>query len=333
MVGSAARIVGLGRYLPRRIVTTAEVAARLGVDAERLASATGVRERRYADRRGEETASAMGAEAAREALARAEIRAESLDLIINASGTVEQSIPDGGALIQRALGLGKSGIASLSVHATCLSFVAALDLVASAIARGRHRRVLVVSSDIASAGIDWRDPESAGLFGDAAAAAVVVPSDDASSSILAARFATFGDDAALAAIEGGGTRVHPNDAPIDPSSNLFHMEGPRLLRRVLGRGRPFLDALARELPAGVTLSDALVIPHQASEAGLAMLPAFGLDATRVVRTLDHLGNCVAASIPATLYEAVETGRLRRGELALLCGTGAGLSLGAILLRL
>ncbi|MFO0708477.1 MAG: 3-oxoacyl-[acyl-carrier-protein] synthase III C-terminal domain-containing protein [Sandaracinus sp.] len=343
MVGSAARIVGLGRYLPSRVVHTDEVARRLGVDAAALASATGVHERRYADRSGHETASAMGASAAREALEKADIRPESLDLVVNASGTVEQSIPDGGALIQRALGLGKSGIASLTVHATCLSFVAALDLVSSAIAAGRYRRVLVVSSDIASAGIDWSDPESAGLFGDGAAAAVLVRAEPlgaeghtrdvaTGSRFLAARFSTFGDDASLASIEGGGTRAHPNDAALRPSQNLFHMEGPRLLRRVLGRGRPFLEALSRELPDGVRLADALVIPHQASEAGLAMLPAFGLDASRVVRTLERLGNCVAASIPLTLYEAVESGRLRRGDLALLCGTGAGLSLGAIVLR-
>lgn len=332
MSGSAVRIAGVGRYLPRRSVSTRDVAARLGVDADELARATGVIERRYADRSADETASAMGAHAAREALEKAEIRADTLDLIVNASGTVEQSIPDGGALIQRALGLGKSGIASLSVHATCLSFVAALDLVSQSIASGRYRRALIVSSDIGSAGIDWSDRESAALFGDCAAAAVIVPAETTSSSILAARFGTFGDDADLTTIEGGGTRAHPNDEHTRPAQNLFRMEGPKLLRRVLGRGRPFLEALARDLPDGVSPRDAVVIPHQASHAGLAMLPLFGVEESRVVRTLDRLGNCVAASIPATLYEAIESGRLRRGDLALLCGTGAGLSLGAIALR-
>lgn len=332
MIESAVRVVGLGRHLPRRVVRTDEVAARLGVDADRLAAATGVRERRYADRRGDESASAMGAAAAREALAKAELEASEIDLIVNASGTVEQSIPDGGALLQRALGLGKSGVAAMSVHATCLSFLAALDLVSHVIASGRHRRVLVVSSDVGSAGIDWTDPESAGLFGDAAAAAVLVHDPSGASSILGARFATYGDDADLAAVAGGGTRAHPNDEDVTPTQNLFRMDGPRLLRRVLGRGRGFLSSFASALPPGVSLGEMIVIPHQASHAGLAMLPALGLDASRVVTTLDRLGNCVAASIPSTLYEAVETGRLRRGDHALLCGTGAGLSLGALALR-
>ncbi|MGE0791707.1 MAG: 3-oxoacyl-[acyl-carrier-protein] synthase III C-terminal domain-containing protein [Sandaracinaceae bacterium] len=312
-------------------MSTAEVAERLGVDAAALARATGVHERRFADRTGDETASAMGAAAAREALAQAELDASSLDVIVNASGTVEQSIPDGGALLQRALGLGKTGIAAMSVHATCLSFVAALDLVSCAIAAGRYRRALIVSSDVASVGIDWTDPESAGLFGDAAAAAVVVR-DEGASGVLGSRFATYGDDAGLAVIEGGGTRWHPNDEAVVARQNLFRMDGRRLLRRVLGRGRGFLDAFAATLPSDVALTDALVIPHQASEAGLAMLPAFGLDDAKVVRTLDRLGNCVAASIPATLYEAVERGRLARGDVVLLCGTGAGLSLGALALR-
>jgi 3-oxoacyl-[acyl-carrier-protein] synthase-3 len=314
------------------VVPTSEVAARLGVDADALERATGVSERRFADRSGSETASAMGALAARSALSDAGMSLADVDLIVNASGTVEQTIPDGGALLQRALGLGRSGVPALSVHATCLSFLAALDTVANAVALGRARCALIVSSDIGSAGIDWEDAESAGLFGDAAAAVVIVPSEETSSAVLASRFATFGEDASLAEVRGGGTRQHPNDPSVTRKENLFHMEGPRLLRRVLGRGRPFLEALQKEIGDEIDMSESIVIPHQASIAGLHMLRAFGIEDARVVTTLGHFGNCVAASIPLTLVHAVESGRLRRGELALLCGTGAGLSLGAIAFR-
>lgn len=274
----------------------------------------------------------MGAHAVRAALANASIPLSEVDLIVNASGTVEQTIPDGGALLQRALGLGRSGVAAMSVHATCLSFLVALDSAANAVALGRAQCVLVVSSDIGSAGIDWEDPESAALFGDGAAAVVLTPSGHTTSSVLAARFATYGEDAPLAEVRGGGTKLHPNDAAATARANLFHMEGPRLLRRVLGRGRPFLDSLMVEMGPDIDMTDSVVIPHQASIAGLHMLRAFGIEDARVVTTLERLGNCVAASIPLTLVEAVETGRLRRGDLALLCGTGAGLSLGAVALR-
>ena len=325
------RIAGLGRYLPERVVLTEEIAARLGVDAESLVERTGVRERRVADRRGRETASRMGALAAREALEAAGIEPSSLDLIVNASGTVEQAIPDGGALIQRELGLGGSGIASMSVQATCLSFLAALQLAAPAIAIGRYRRVLVVSSDITAPGIDSDDVESAALFGDGAAAAVLASPEDETTGIVASRFATYGRDAHLAQIEGGGSRAYPDDEGVGRAEQVFKMRGPELLKRVLGRARPFLNTLLKDVDDSMK-KNVLVVPHQASAAGLRLLEALGFDDARVVTTLDSLGNCVAASIPLTLYHAVATGRLVRGDPVLLLGTGAGLSMGGVLLR-
>jgi len=273
----------------------------------------------------------MGAAAAKDALEAAEIAAADIDLIINASGTVEQTLPDGGALVQRALGLGRSGIPSFSVNATCLSFLAALQFAGPAIAGGSYRRVLVVSSDVASAGIDWTDPESAGLFGDAAAAAVLVPAEEMASAILTSHFATFGRDAELAQIRGGGTRWHPNDDDAEPAHNLFQMRGPQLLKRVLGRSRGFLDALLEHAPEGAREA-ALIVPHQASLPGLKLLSALGFEEERTVTTLETCGNCVAASIPLTLHHAVTEGRLERGALALLLGTGAGISMGGALLR-
>jgi 3-oxoacyl-[acyl-carrier-protein] synthase-3 len=273
----------------------------------------------------------MGAFAARDALAMAGVSLESIDLIVNASGTVEQSIPDGGALLQRALGLGKSGIPAMSVHATCMSFLAALEMLGPVITAGRYRRVLVVSSDIGSAGLDPSDPESSILFGDGAAAAVLVPSDDTSSAIITSHFETYGIDAELACVEGGGTRNHPSDEDVRPEQNLFHMRGPELLRHVLGRARPFLRRLFDGLESDV-MSNAIVVPHQPSIAGIRMLHSLGFGEERVVTTLETLGNCVAASIPLTLYEAISSGRIKRGEPLIFIGTGAGVSIGGAVLR-
>ncbi len=273
----------------------------------------------------------MGAFAARDALAMAGIPLESIDLIVNASGTVEQSIPDGGALLQRALGLGKSGVPAMSVHATCMSFLAALEMVGPMIVAGRYRRVLVVSSDIGSAGLDPSDPESAILFGDGAAAAILVPSEESSSAILSSHFETYGIDSGLACVEGGGTRNHPNDEDVSPRQNLFHMRGPELLRHVLARARPFLRRLFEGLDPEV-LSNSLLVPHQPSIAGIRMLHSLGFEEERVVTTLETLGNCVAASIPMTLYEAISSGRAQRGGTLICVGTGAGVSLGGTVLR-
>jgi 3-oxoacyl-[acyl-carrier-protein] synthase III len=328
MVCLPLKIAGLGRYLPERVVTSHEVEGLCGLPVGWIERRSGVRERRWVT---DETSSGMGAAAAREAVAEAGLALSDLDLIINASGTPEQAIPDGGPLIQRALGLGASGTPCLSVHATCLSFLAALDLSANLLATGRYATILIVSSEIGSVGINVREPESASLMGDAAAAVVVTrtPLGEAA-GLQAARLETYGDGADLTAIRGGGTRVHPNHPATRPEDNLFHMDGPQVLRLALRYSGGFLEKLRPGLSHGLG-SVRLVVPHQPSKMGLKAMEMFGWPPGQIVRTLDHLGNCVAASIPCTLYEAVRGGRLQRGDEVLLVGTGAGLSIGGVIL--
>jgi len=322
------KIIGLGRYLPERVVPSREVEVLCGLPAGWIERRSGVRERRWA---GGETSSFMGAQAAREAVAEAGLALTDIDLILNASGTPEQAIPDGGPLIQRQLGLGQSGIAALSVHATCLSFLAAIDLSANLLATGRYHRILIVTSEIGSVGINFKEPESASLIGDAAAAVVVVrtPQGEAS-AVHAARFETYGDGADHTAIRGGGSRRPPNHPDTRPEDNLFHMNGPEVLRLALAHSAQFLEKLRPGLSHGLGAIK-LVVPHQPSKVGLRAMQMFGWPAAQTVMTLDRLGNCVAASLPSTLYEAVRGGRIQRGEELLLVGTGAGLSIGGVIL--
>ncbi len=322
------KLIGLGRYLPERVVPSREVEALCGLPAGWIERRSGVRERRWATT---ETSSYMGAQAAREAVAEAGLALTDIDLILNASGTPEQAIPDGGPLIQRQLGLGGSGIAALSVHATCLSFLAAIDLSSNLLATGRYKNILIVTAEIGSVGINFKEPESASLIGDAAAAVVVTrtPAGEAS-AVQAARFETYGEGADHTAIRGAGSRRPPNHPDTRPEDNLFHMNGPEVLRMALTRSAPFLEQLRPGLSKGLG-SIKLVVPHQPSKVGLRAMQMFGWPAAQTVMTLDRLGNCVAASLPATLYEAVRGGRIQRGEELLLVGTGAGLSLGGVIL--
>jgi 3-oxoacyl-[acyl-carrier-protein] synthase-3 len=318
------KIAGLGRYLPTRVVTNVELEARCALPSGWIEQKTGVRERRWASG---ESNSFMGAQAAREALAAASLAPGELDLIINASGSQEQAIPDGAPLIQRELGLADSGIGCLSVHATCLSFVVALDLAASLLGTGRARRVLLVSADIGSVGLNLREPESACLIGDAAAAVVLTTAaPEEPSRLLSARLETYSAGADLTCIRGGGSRRHPNHPETRPEDNLFHMDGPsvyRMAHRLLG---PFLERLRPGLSQGLG-NIALVVPHQASLFAVRSLRRFQFPDERVIVNLDRLGNCIATSIPSALYDAHAQGRLRRGDEVLLLGTGAGLSLG------
>ncbi|MBI5966014.1 MAG: ketoacyl-ACP synthase III [Chloroflexi bacterium] len=322
------KIIGLGRYLPKRIVPNSEVEAMCGLSAGWVERRNGVRERRWVT---DETSSFMSAEAAREALDEAKLNPNQLDLIINASGTGEQAIPDTGALIQRQLGLGKSGIPAMTVHTTCLSFVAAMDVASNFINSGRYKNILIASSDVASCGINLKEPESATLVGDASAAVVVSkPEYGGPSMIHHAHFKTYGDGAYLTAIMGGGSARHPRFANHNPEDDLFHMDGPAVLRMVREVGHEFLEELYPGLSKSIMDID-VVVPHQASKVGLMMLERFGWPKSKIMSTLETLGNCVAASIPATLYQAVIDGNIQRGQKVLLVGTGAGLSIGGMVL--
>lgn len=322
------KIIGLGRYLPKRIVPSSELEAMCGVPAGWVERRNGVRERRWVT---DETSSFMSAEAAREALEEAKLKPNQLDLIINASGTGEQAIPDTGVLIQRQLGLGNSGIPAMTVHTTCLSFVAGMDVASNFIHSGRYKNILICSADVASCGINPKEPESASLVGDAAAAVVVTRANDGDASkIHHSHFKSFGDGAYLTTIMGGGSRFHPRFAGHNPEDDLFHMDGPAVLRMVRGIAHDFLDELYPGLSKGMLDIDAIV-PHQASKVGLMMLERFGWKEDKIIRTIETLGNCVAASIPVTLYQGVRDGRIQRGDKVLLVGTGAGLSIGGMVL--
>lgn len=322
------RIAGVGRYLPSRVVSNEELEARCGLPAGWIERRNGVRERRWVDG---ERASFMAAQAALEALDEAGMKPGGLDLIINASATGEQALPDTGSLIQRELGLGSSGIPAMTVQAACLSFITALEAAAHYLHSGRYARILVVSSDIASCGLDFTEPESATLMGDAAAAVVAVrPRQGEPGRICNAGFRTWGDGAGLTAIMGGGSARHPRRPGHDPSDDLFHMDGPAVLRMVRRYDAAFLEELRPGLSTGLCGID-LVVPHQASRVGLQILRRFGWPEGAIVETLGELGNCVAASIPCTLYQAVRDGRAQRGDRLLLVGTGAGLSIGGLVL--
>ncbi|WP_162823686.1 3-oxoacyl-[acyl-carrier-protein] synthase III C-terminal domain-containing protein [Lysobacter sp. TY2-98] len=322
------RIAGTGRYLPRRVVDSAEIEARVGLPAGWARTYNGVASRHWAQP--DETASWMGAQAALQACAAAGITPESVDLILGASGSVERAIPDGGPLLQHALGLGRSGIPSFSVHATCLSFIAAFELAAERIHSGRIRRALIVSSEIASVALDFTAPEACTLFGDGAAACVLERSDDDDTGrVHRIEWITHGADHELTTVRGCGTFRHPNAPDADPLDALFRMQGRATLRRASRLAPELLDRLALHHAARRALR--WVAPHQTSRAGMDVVAAMEFGDDAVIDILAQTGNCIAASIPMALAHGIAEGRIQRGERGLLIGTGAGLSAAGIVM--
>lgn len=324
------KILGTGKYLPARRIYSDEMDRRLGTPDGWTLRKTDVRVRHFADG---ETASAMGAAAAEEALKDAGLKLSDIDCLVCTSGTAEQPIPSTGSLIQKAMGGEDSGIPSFDVNSTCLSFLTGFDLLSYLVEAGRYERVLLVSTEIASVGLNWNHKESGALFGDGAAAVVIGRSaEEEDSRIICSRMETYSKGARYSEIRGGGTRIHPREhGPGREEDFLFHMDGKAIFKMAAKLLPSFVDKLLR--PAGLSMADIQhVIPHQGSAMAMRLITSrLGISQEQLVYITPNHGNTIAASIPMGLHEAAVQGRMKRGDRVLLLGTSAGLSLGGMVL--
>lgn len=325
-------LAGLGAYAPRETRSSQALDAVFAQPPGWTEARFGIVSRGVAAP--DETTSMMGAEAARRALAMAGWEPGDLDVLIGACGVMEQPIPGTSVLIQEALGLGQSGIWAFDVNQTCLSFVAALDVAAMGFATGRFRRALIVSSDIASCGLDWDTPASTAIFGDGAAAVCVEAGDDPDGpGLLARSFETYGAGKDLASIRSGGTRVRLDDGLAAFSDGARFRMDPFGIFKAASKTLPALiDRVLGE--AGLTRESVdVIVGHQASRPAIEHAGRLmGGDPDRVIDIFGTRGNQIAASLPTVLVEAHATGRLGPGKTVLLLGTAAGISLAAMVLR-
>jgi 3-oxoacyl-[acyl-carrier-protein] synthase-3 len=329
------KIKGSGRYLPRRVVTSLELDERLGLAGGTFENASGVRSRRYAD--ADESPSFMGAQAAYAALEDAGMKFADIDLILGACGTAEQAIPCTAALVQRAMEQENSGVPCFDVNSTCLSFVTALQVARSFLALGTYKNILIVSSEVASVGLNYKHLESASLFGDGAAAFVVsrAPAGERS-AMLAYKMVTYSSGWDTCQIAGGGSQNHPSrmdwSLERDDERFLFSMNGPKVFKLAAKYMDDFVEGLEEE--AGMRLADAKVlIPHQASESAMELIRRrLGLPPEQMVKIIGEHGNMIAASIPLALHYSLQNGTLVDGDVAFLIGTSAGFSIGGAVIR-
>jgi 3-oxoacyl-[acyl-carrier-protein] synthase-3 len=323
------QIAGVGYYLPEQRVLNTELEARLGLTPGWIERVTGVRERR---RVSGESSAGMAAQAARMALQHAEIEPGAVELIVGASAAPQQAIPCTAVFVQRELELAGTGCPCFDINATCLSFFVALETASRMVAAGACRHALVYSSEITSWSVNEREHESAVLFGDAAAAVVLTRTPPGESSrIWHTRLRTDSRGAHLTELRGGGTLHHANNPATIPDMNTFTMDGPAVFRQATQMFGPFIDEFYQLVPWERAATDA-VIPHQSSLRGIAQLwKRFGFRPEQVVVNLPERGNCLAASTPLALAEAVHSGRIKRGDRIVLAGTGAGLSVSAVAL--
>ncbi|RYY73853.1 MAG: 3-oxoacyl-ACP synthase [Gammaproteobacteria bacterium] len=326
------RILGTGHVLPKHCVLSSEIDDRQGFPAGKTEKIGGVYKRYFAAP--DETAAGLAAAAAHRALSAAGLTLNDIDCLVATSATMDQGMPSNAALVHAELGLSERGIPAFDINASCLGFLAALDSLTWMLTAGGYKRILLVAADLASCGLNWSDMESSSIFGDGAAAAILSKSDDAAGSkIFATSLKTYSEGVHYCEIPAGGSRYHPTRITQDFSPlTKFHMDGKKVFRLASQIMPDFMSQLLQA--AGKSLADInWFVPHQASQLAIHHLTRrLNVAPEKVIDIFANHGNQVAASLPTALDIGIRDGRIKRGQIVLLIGTGAGLSMGGVVME-
>jgi 3-oxoacyl-[acyl-carrier-protein] synthase-3 len=314
-------VLGVGGYLPEKILTNAELSTMVDTSDEWITQRTGIKERHIAQK-GEMT-SDLAAAAGRIALANAGLSIEEIDMIILATATPDNTFPAAAVSVQDKLGMHHG--AAFDIQAVCSGFVFAVAQADAMIRAGLARKILVAGAETFSRIVDWTDRGTCVLFGDGAGAVVLSGEEQAGDrGVLASRLRSDGRFRTMLYVDGGpsstGTVGH------------VRMEGREVFKHAVGM---ITDVIEDVFAAtGYSASDIdWFVPHQANMRIIdASAKKLGIDAGIVIRTVGRHGNTSAASIPLALSVASSEGRLKKGDLVLLESMGGGFTWGAILLR-
>jgi 3-oxoacyl-[acyl-carrier-protein] synthase-3 len=326
VTGLPVAIVGWGTAVPDGRVTNADLEARVDTSDEWIVERSGIRERRIAAP-GETTAS-LAIEAGATAIKRAGLAPDDIDLLIVATASPEQPLPHTGAFVGEALGM-RCG--SFDLAAACAGFVYELIVGASMVGIG-YQHVLLVGAETLSRITDPEDRSTVVLFGDAAGAAVITRAAGDAPSILGWDLGCDGSAAGILEIPAGGSRLPASVETIAARGHYLKMQGREVFRRAV---RAIVDSANVTLDrAGLTPDDvAFFVPHQANTRIIeSAAQRLGVPPERTLVNIERYGNTSSASIPLALFEAVDEGRIRDGDLLLLSGFGAGMTWASALLR-
>lgn len=309
-------ITGLGKAVPSRIVTNAEIAPQVGVSTDWIETRSGILERHYAAP--EESTSSLSTTAALQALKVAQLDPENLSMVICATCTPDYILPGTASIIQDNIGATRAG--AFDLNAACSGFVYALSIGASLIGTGAATSVMVVGADLLSRHLDFTDAMTAPLFGDAAAA-VVLEADENAEPI---QFEMGSDGSGLhqVLVPGGGSKLPADGDRFNPACMNVTMQGREVFRNAV---RVMSELGARFGRDGFEL----MVAHQANRRILDECAVqIGVDRSKVYQNIERYGNTSAASIPLALCDAWAEGRLNPGDRLLMVAFGAGYTWGA-----
>lgn len=322
-----AGIKGIGSYVPPKVMTNDDWAQIVDTSDEWITTKTGISERRIAEEN--DCTSDLAVKAAAPALKEAGVKPENLDLVVLATSSPDVPMSSTAAIVQHKLGAVNAG--AFDVMAVCTGFIHALDVGARYAVDPYIDNVLVVASEVYSKILNWKDRTTCVFFGDGAGATVLQKTEEG--GVIGSWLRADGGGAGVIEIPAGGTRNPISHEMIDEAKQYFYMDGravwdfaveafPQAVRGVLDR-------------YGYALDDVdMIIPHQANiniiKVGMEKL---GLPMERAHTNLHKYGNMAGASIPVALHEAIQVGKISKGDLVVTVGFGGGLTWGANLIQL
>jgi 3-oxoacyl-[acyl-carrier-protein] synthase III len=319
-------ILGVGKYLPEKVLTNAELEKMVDTSDEWITIRTGIKERHIAAK--DEATSDLATKAAKEALKAASLKPAELDLIIVGTVTPDMPFPSTATLVQA--NLGAKNAFCFDISAACAGFIYGLTIAQQFIARGTCKNALVIGAETLSRITDWEDRNTCVLFGDGAGAAVL--GETKGQGILSAYLGSDGTKTALLNMPGGGSRNPASLQTIKDRLHYIKMEGSELFKIAV---TSMADAALKALKdAGLKCADVnWIIPHQANIRIInAVAKRLGFVNAQVYLNIEKYGNMSSACVAIALCEAAEQGKIKKGDIVLLDAFGGGLVWGAIVIK-
>ncbi len=325
------KVSAIGSYTPPRLLTNKDLEKMLDTTSEWIMERTGICRRHIADP--EMATSDLALQAALEALNSRGIEARQLDAVVACTVTPDTVFPSTASIVQEKLGARRA--LGFDVGAACCSFLYGLMTAVPMVASGLHRKVLVIGADTMTRFVDYRDRSSCILFGDGAGAMILEAADEndhADAGFIDCLAYTDGSGAPFVSLPAGGSRLPASAETVEKRQHYIQLQGQPVFKYAVNAlVETGMELLERN---GLKPSDLdLWIPHQANRRIIcAAAERLGLRSEQVMINMERLGNTVNASIPLAAKEAVELGRLRKGDLVMFAAVGAGFSAGASLCR-
>ena len=321
-------IKSLATYVPPRLLTNADLEKMVDTTDEWIMQRTGIRQRHIVEP-GVAT-SDLAAEAAKEAIRRAGLKPEDIDLIVVGTVTPDMLFPSTACLVQHKIGATHAWGFDLS--AACSAFTYALTVGSQLVAAGNVKNALVIGADVMSSIIDYTDRATCVLFGDGAGAVVLAPSSDPNVGILDFEHMIDGSGGGALCMPAGGSLMPASHETVDQRLHYVKQDGQTVFKfAVRNTGEICERLLKRNNLTGDDLD--LFVSHQANKRIiLSAAERIGMPEEKVVINIDRFGNTTAATIPLALKDAVESGRLKKGHLIMLTSVGAGFTVGSLLVR-